>query len=649
MKLSVIIVNYNVKHFLEQCLLSVQQAMQGIEGEVWVADNNSVDGSCKMLRDKFPEVKLIENKKNLGFSAANNQCIALAKGEYVLLLNPDTVVEQDCFSKCIEFMDGHPDAGALGVKMIDGKGHYLPESKRGLPTPWVAFCKMSGLTRIFPHSSFFAAYYQGQLDKEAINEVEILAGAFMFIRKVTLEKTGLLDETFFMYGEDIDLSFRIRQSGFKNYYFPETSIIHYKGESTKRGSLNYVKLFYKAMLIFSQKHFSTGQTKIFSLLINLAIYLRAFLSVFIRLAALVFYPLIDALIIFAGFAWIIPFWESWQFEKGYYPPNLLYYLAPACIFVWLIAIKIAGGYRRPISAQKVLTGIGVGSLLVLAIYSLLDEGIRFSRAIILLGSAWTLITVPLYRLLLSFIPKYFFAFNGYRPLQLILVANPQEAYRISKLLKDSRTQFNILGYVVPQGTISEVSYLGNFAQIQEIVQLYKPDELVFSGKDIPAGEIIDCMLDLKDEKLNFKIAPDQSMAIIGSNSPYSAGDLYQISANPLASGWNLLRKRWFDLKMAGILLFFFPFLCWAFKNKLRLFRNCVSVFRGRKSWVGYAAKTGLDSHLPKLKTGIISTCSPRETALSEEEKLEKDRLYAKNYRLLTDLQLVFRNRKYLDQ
>ncbi|MCL1822013.1 MAG: glycosyltransferase family 2 protein, partial [Prolixibacteraceae bacterium] len=282
MKISVVIVNYNVRHFLEQCLYSVFKALEGIESEVFVADNNSVDGSCHMVREKFPSVKLIENNMNVGFSAANNQAIRVAGGDYVLLLNPDTVVEENTFSKTLAFMDAHPDAGALGVKMIDGKGHFLPESKRGLPTPWVAFYKIFGLSALFPHSRKFGKYHLSYLNKDQTHQVDVLCGAFMLLRREALDRTGLLDETFFMYGEDIDLSYRIFQSEYKNYYFPETTIIHYKGESTRKGSLNYVKVFYNAMLIFSRKHFSSGNFRLFSFFIHIAVYFRAFLAIMRR-------------------------------------------------------------------------------------------------------------------------------------------------------------------------------------------------------------------------------------------------------------------------------------------------------------------------------------------------------------------------------
>ena len=275
MKLSIIIVNYNVKHFLEQSLYSVFNASKGIDTEVFVVDNNSVDGSARMIRDKFPDVKLIENKENTGFSKANNQAIKLSTGEYILLLNPDTVVEDTTFSKIIQFMDNHPEAGGLGVKMVNGAGRFLPESKRSIPTPLVAFYKIFGLSTLFSSSKIFGKYHVGYLDKDKIHEIEILSGAFMFLRKTALDKVGMLDESFFMYGEDIDLSYRLLKGGYKNFYFPETRIIHYKGASTRKRSVNYVLLFYRAMILFAQKHFSKNNALAFSILINLAIYIRA--------------------------------------------------------------------------------------------------------------------------------------------------------------------------------------------------------------------------------------------------------------------------------------------------------------------------------------------------------------------------------------
>lgn len=258
MDLSVVIVSYNVREYLEQSLRSVEQAVANIECEVFVVDNNSDDGSCRMVENTFPGVILIKNNTNVGFSAANNQAIRIAKGRFILLLNPDTVVESETFIKCISFMDSNPGAGAVGVRMTDGNGSYLPESKRSFPSPATAFYKTFGISRLFPRSKRLSRYYLTHIDSTKTAEVEVLAGAFMFIRAETLRKTGLLDEDFFMYGEDIDLSIRIIKAGYKNYYLPETTIVHYKGKSTKRNGYADIQHFYKAMRIYIRKRTDEG-------------------------------------------------------------------------------------------------------------------------------------------------------------------------------------------------------------------------------------------------------------------------------------------------------------------------------------------------------------------------------------------------------
>ena len=276
MKLSIIIVNYNVKYFLEQCLCSVRAAISGLEAEVLVVDNHSSDGSVEYLCPRFPDVTFIENPDNPGFAKANNQAIRLSRGEYVLLLNPDTVIGEESLRSLCFFMDEHPKAGGIGVKMLDGHGAFLAESKRSFPSPWVSFCKIFGLSKLFPTSRLLARYSLPYLDREKRHEVEVLAGAFMFLRREALDKVGLLDEAFFMYGEDIDLSYRIVKGGYKNYYIPER-ILHYKGESTKQGDMKYIKAFYGAMLIFYRKYYPHSGW-LMGLPIRLAIGLKASLS-----------------------------------------------------------------------------------------------------------------------------------------------------------------------------------------------------------------------------------------------------------------------------------------------------------------------------------------------------------------------------------
>lgn len=252
-KLSVVIVNYNVKYLLEQCLRSVQAATNGFDAEIWVVDNASTDGSIEYLRPRFPDVRFIENTDNPGFARANNQALRTCRGEYVLLLNPDTIVGDSLRTLCY-FMDGCSEAGAIGVKMINGRGAFLPESKRSFPSPWVAFCKLFGLSKLFPRSRRYAAYSLPYLSPDKQHEVEVLSGAFMLLRHEALDRVGLFDESFFMYGEDIDLSYRIVLGGYKNYYIPER-VLHYKGESTAYADKKYLNAFYDAMLIFYRKHY----------------------------------------------------------------------------------------------------------------------------------------------------------------------------------------------------------------------------------------------------------------------------------------------------------------------------------------------------------------------------------------------------------
>lgn len=279
MKLSVIIVSFNVKPFLERCLYTVYKAATGIESEIFVIDNNSYDGSAEMVADKFPSVNLISNIVNAGFSKANNQALHYARGEFVLFLNPDTLVSEESIRECLKFMESNPGAGAVGVKMTDGKGKFLPESKRSLPTPMVALCKIIGLTALFPRSRIFGRYYLGYLDNNQTHEIEVLTGAFFFTRKKVLDKAGWFDEDFFMYGEDIDLSYRILKQNFSIYYHPVTEIIHFKGESTRKSSINYVLTFYRAMIIYTKKHFNFPGAFLLLFFVYTAICFRASLSI----------------------------------------------------------------------------------------------------------------------------------------------------------------------------------------------------------------------------------------------------------------------------------------------------------------------------------------------------------------------------------
>ncbi len=278
MQLSVIIVNYNTRNFIQLCLHSVLNALKHVDGEVVVVDNASTDDSCQVIRQKFPSVQLIANAKNLGFAGANNLGIKQSNGEYVLLLNPDTIVPEDAFEKCLLYFEKHPETGALGAKMLDGSGVFLPESKRGLPTPLVALYKMLGLHTFFPNSEKFAAYYQGNLNENSTGKTDVLTGAFFMISRELGNRINWLDEDYFMYGEDIDLSYCVTKLGFPLIYFPEVQIMHFKGESSKNVDQQYIKNFFGAMEMFYNKHFKESYSSFLQLIILLGIRLKSVFS-----------------------------------------------------------------------------------------------------------------------------------------------------------------------------------------------------------------------------------------------------------------------------------------------------------------------------------------------------------------------------------
>ena len=661
MKLSVIIVNYNVKYFLEQCLLSVFKALEGIEGEVIVVDNNSVDGSVEMVRRKFPLISLIVNNFNEGFSKANNKGIRLSKGEYVLLLNPDTVVEEDTFRKVIKFMDEHTDAGALGVKMIDGSGNFLPESKRGLPTPAVAFYKISGLAKLFPRSRTFGKYHLSYLRQDEINKVDVLSGACMFIRKSALDKAGLLDEDYFMYGEDIDLSYRIQKAGFRNYYFPKAHIIHYKGESTKKSSVNYVFMFYRAMIVFAQKHFSAGRAFWFSFLINSAIYFRASVAVFSRLGKKVFFPLLDAVVLYAGIFAMQKWWSKNLIVS--YPKEFFLYAIPAYIAIWLLTVFLSGGYDVPVRISKIVRGIVTGTLIILVIYALLPETYRFSRALILLGAVWAILSTTAFRLLLNLLPVKNFALYSGTFKRLLIAGSAAESKRILSLLNLTGSRTNFIGFVSPEKNNGEEVFssgdflqyhLGNIGRLGDIAEVYRAGEIIFCAADIPSQTIIASMSGIRGRDIDFKIAPPESMYIIGSRSIDNPGELYVVDVNAISRPVNRRNKRVLDI--AASLFFFFasPLLIFFQKQPAGFYGNILSVISGKKTWVGYSSNhqsrngSASPNILPAIRTSVLSASDLVDSSAADIKDSEKlDMLYAKDYHVSTDLRIILKNLRRL--
>lgn len=646
MKLSIIIVNYNVEHFLEQALISVYKALNGIEAEVIVVDNNSVDHSLTMLAEKFPQVRVMANKENVGFAKANNQAIRESTGEYVLLLNPDTVVEEDTFEKCLAFMDETPDAGGLGVKMVNGQGEFLPESKRGIPLPSVAFYKLFGLSKLFPHSRKFGTYHLTYLSNDEIHSVEVLSGAFMLLRRSVLDKIGLLDEDYFMYGEDIDLSYRILKGGYKNYYFPKTRIIHYKGESTKKGSLNYVHVFYKAMQIFASKHFSKNNAKLFNFLINCAIWFRASLAALKRIVSRLLLPAADALVAYAGLFFLAQYWNHTVLSgrESAFPNHYFYAVLPLYILVWLLSVWICKGYKRPLGAARASQGIALGTVVILLVYALLPESLRFSRAVILLGTMWTLIAVNLLRSIAKLLPQ---GMSGSKPAGLrrvVVVGSADEAERVLSIVRMMDDKCSFCGIITTDAETKTTTppAIGNIAQISDLLTLYRINEVIFCSKNLSSEQIIDLMCQLPASQMEFKIAPEGSMAVIGSSSIFSPEAAFTIDLHSITQPANRRKKRAFDVVAAIILLLFIVIDIWFVKYKGGFIRNIFSVLAGRKSWVGLS-KVYAEGPLEQLKPGVLRPTDAFPSCQFTDEMLTKsDQLYARDYTAKNDLVTMIR-------
>lgn len=642
-QVAVIIVNYNVAFFLEQCLNAVQKAMSLMPAEVWVVDNNSVDGSVAMVREKFPWVKLIDNKDNKGFSSANNQAMRLSSCPYQLLLNPDTVIEEDTLKKVVEYMNAHPKVGGLGVRMVDGKGVFLPESKRGLPTPAVAFYKIFGISRLFPKSKIFGKYSLSYLSEFETNEVEILSGAFMLMRKEALDKVGLLDEAFFMYGEDIDLSYRITQGGYTNVYFPETRIIHYKGESTKKSSVNYVFVFYRAMIIFARKHFSQKNAKLFSFLIHCAIYFRAGLAITSRLIKRITLPVIDISAVLLGLFVLTNYWQHLNIRFPAYVVNLM---IPVYVVVWFVSVLLKGGYDSPVQLKKYVGGTLIGTALILMLYGLLPKEWQFSRLFILVGTSWIIVYFLLTRLTLHALIGKKFKINGHIHSKFAVVGSHDEFIRVSEILKQTQAKTELILQVAADNQPVQGA-IGTIEQLEQIVTIHGIDEIIFCAKDVTAQAIIAWMTQIQLQTIDFKIAQPDSFFLIGSNSIERAGDLYILNINAISQPTKQRQKRLLDCIVGSFALISFPLICWLFGSKKGLFQNSVALLLGRKTLVSYRNNNNT-RNLPQLKTGILSPYDHiQETDMQVITKLEL--LYAREYQLLSDVRILLRSWKKLDR
>jgi len=629
LKLSIVIVNYNVKEFLTQCLDSIFKSQTQYDYEVIIVDNSSKDSGRDQICATFEHIIWVENIENVGFGRANNQGFSLAKGVYTLILNPDTVLQEDTIEKCVSYLIAHPKVGGLGIKGIDGSGQFLPESKRALPTPLVALWKITGLSSIFPKSSVFARYHLGHLSPEENHEVDILVGCFMMIPTKLLLSVGGFDPQYFMYGEDIDLSYELQKTGHKNIYFSESQIIHYKGESTKRGSLNYVRMFYKAMVLFAKKQFTGSSAAAYSLLIYLGIYLRAALAIAARLGKSTLTPLLDAVVLYAILNTIKSYWEQNHrfIHGGSYPDLYTYTIQGSYVLAWLFGLWLSGVYfknNRPIVMVRSM----IATTLILGFfYGLLPEELRFSRALLMLGALGGLSAMLGWRAVLSVVSgKSMFEGAPKQPRILFFGA------------KSSKTALDDILHasgITPSFYWEEEPKFDNedwLLKLKALVHLHRINELIVDISQVSNQRLIGILTSLGEQTSVKSLLPENKY-IIGSDSSLTQGETYRKSQQT-ADPQYLRQRRVFEITATSLLITLAPLtLVFAIAtgrfNAWKLWiRYSADVLTGKRSLVGYSRSLSEKFNVPPLPPPIFDICSVLPVEL---DYMQNARAIVENY------------------
>jgi O-antigen biosynthesis protein len=641
MQLSIIIVNYNVKYFLEQCICSVAKAIAHLQAEVIVVDNQSSDESVAYLLQRFPWVQVIANPHNVGFGKANNQAAALAKGRYIVYLNPDTIVPEDCFEQCLHFFAQHPQCGGLGMRMVDGAGHFLPESKRAFPSPLTSLFKLMGLAALFPKSAIFNQYALGYLSEHDTHPVDVLAGAFMMLPANVCQATQGFDEAFFMYGEDIDLSYRIQQLGYQNYYLGSNTIIHFKGESTKKGSLNYVWMFYEAMIVFVRKHYTGKKAKTFTLLIQAAIVARALITIVKNLFGKVGLPFFDVSIVYLAIWGTEQGWIHWQrADMPFFQPQLPTILVgfSALYFATLV---VTGVYDEIYKSTKTIASCTAAVVVLMAAYSLLPEPLRFSRGVVLIGGILAAALMLLLRRLLQqlqWIPNH--RINNKK---IVVIGNQDQYNYALQLLQNAQLHNFVIGRIAV-GTQQEPNSIGNIHNLSQLLQVGQISDLVFCEGPTFSFQNIIQLIDANTGAAHFRIMSANSHCMVGSDSKATIGEAFTPEAwFNINQPFQKRRKRITDVVFALIAMLLFPLFVWRKHFSLRYFYHLGAIVWGAKSWIGYAQQ---QTNLPALKPAIFTHFGQpvyTKPFHYNNEALEKlDYLYATEYHWLLDVKLLIK-------
>ncbi len=646
--LSIIIVNYNVKEFLQNLLHSIEKASSNISKEIIVIDNASDDDSVEVIKEKFPSVILIDNKINVGFGRANNQGLAAAKGKFILFINPDCIVSEDTIDKMITFFESHAECGLAGCKILNSDGTLQLACRRSFPGPWTSFTKVTGLSNLFTGSKIFARYNLTYLDENKTYEVDAVSGSFMMMRKDVYDKVGGFDEQFFMYGEDLDLCYRVQKSGFKVFYVHTTQVIHYKGESTKRSNLDETKLFYNAMHLFVKKHLSSFP--LVEIILRTAIGLRKLFAFLGKRKLSLYSALTDVILFNLSLFAAEKFYRSitdWVgFDASAY---IIIYTFPALIH--LTVSVLSGVYRK--TEVSVLRNFGaiIISFLLISSATFFFKQYAFSRAVVLISFILFLTVTTFYRIILKLFFRIGVKLDGALNRRTVIVGTDDEAVRLAGKIKSYKTDVHSFIGLIGK-THSEIgknvngfSVVGSIGNIKNVFAERKINEVIFSSDELSYAEMMSIVSASKNINVDFKIVGSEMNFVVGKSSVSMLDDIPLVEVNyNISSPAVRTIKVIFDYVLSfSVLISIYPLIYFLTKisGKKTDFRKLIlsvpSVISGKNSLVG-PKKTFQIESANLGKAGLTGLWYIDEGTFSDSEKL--DFYYVKNQNIWLDLEIL---------
>jgi O-antigen biosynthesis protein len=651
---SIVIVNYNVKDFLYQCLQSLQHVdYKGLAVEIIVVDNNSHDGSIEFLEQVFPLVRYIRLDENIGFGRANNIGIEQANGTYILLLNPDTIVSEDTISTMYEYMEKNTSVGIAGCKVLNADGTFQVQCRRGFPTPWASFCKLFGLQSLFPSSPLFAQYNQTFRSENETYTIDALIGAFMFCRADALKNIRGFDPDFFMYGEDLDLCLRMKQSGYDTAYVHSTSIIHFKGESTRRSSMNEVKVFYSAMEIFARKHY--GSSTVFLLFLRLGIWLRSIIAYVQPHTRIITLVLLDSLIVncMLMIATDIRFGGYLAFPSYAYP--IVFVIPPIVLLISMISIGEYVEYKPTV--RRTLIGYLITFFVLSALTYYWNE-YAFSRGVLLMTIGFSMIASSLLRLMLSFMDS---TKGKLKERRLALLGVNSRSYDIATLIEQSKSiRSSIVGMITTPSKETQLSQwkgigvIGDIEYLRKVVEQHDIDEIIITDDSLSQSTLTRIVQETSGLGVRYHFAKDYESVVVSRivSDVTDAGSTVRVL--PIDTFRNRLYKRLFDIVVSVILILttLLILIPSVFLGKatviLNYIKQCYQVLKGRVSIVGITDSYKMVVEIPwgtsyTIKSGLISLASVSSSYQLSSTTISKlNEYYINNYSFALDIEIILK-------